>query len=54
VLGGGMMAAAEHIVPRVAASLRRSVPFPPELATARFFDDAPLIGAMALALASAR
>lgn len=54
VLGGGMMGAAEHIVPRVAEVLRRSVPFPPDLVTARFVDDAPLVGALALALRSAR
>jgi len=53
VLGGGMIGAAQHIVPRVSATLRRSVPFPPELHTARFVDDAPLVGALALALRSA-
>ncbi|WP_433305179.1 ROK family protein [Actinoplanes sp. CA-030573] len=53
VLAGGMMGAAEHIMPRVAAALRRSVPFPPALAKARFADDAPLVGAMALAQDSA-
>ena len=53
VLGGGMMGAAEHIMPRVAAALRRSVPFPPTLSKARFADDAPLLGAIALALESA-
>ncbi|TQS41190.1 ROK family protein [Cryptosporangium phraense] len=50
VLGGGLMGAAEHVVPRVEAELRRAVPFPPELALARFVDDAPLVGALALAL----
>lgn len=52
VLGGGLMGAAEHILPRVDAALRRSVPFPPELLPAEFVDDAPLIGALALALDS--
>ncbi|GAA0268201.1 ROK family protein [Cryptosporangium japonicum] len=54
VLGGGLMRAAEHIVPRVAAVLERAVPFPPELALAHFVDDAPLLGAMALALENVR
>jgi glucokinase len=53
VIGGGMMGAAAHILPRVATALAASVPFPPRLATARFVDDAPLIGALALALAAA-
>ncbi|RSM46491.1 ROK family protein [Actinoplanes sp. ATCC 53533] len=54
VLGGGMMGAAAHIMPRVAAALHRAVPFPPRLSAARFVDDAPLVGAVALALAAAR
>ncbi|MFG2041599.1 ROK family protein [Dactylosporangium sp. NPDC048998] len=56
VIGGGLMGAAHHILPRVAAVLDRSVPFPPRLAAASFVDDAPLIGAlsMALTLAAAR
>jgi glucokinase len=37
----------------VAAELARSVPFPPELATAGFVDDAPLVGALAMAVAMA-
>jgi glucokinase len=54
VLGGGMMGAAEHIMPLVAGAVRRTVPFPPVLSPARFVDDAPLIGAVALALGSVR
>ncbi|BCY09609.1 ROK family protein [Actinoplanes sp. L3-i22] len=50
VLGGGMMGAAGHLMPRVEAVLRRSVPFAPALVEARFVDDAPLVGALALAL----
>ncbi|BCJ49988.1 glucokinase [Actinoplanes sp. NBRC 14428] len=53
VLAGGMLGAADHIVPRVEAELRRAVPFPPRLVKARFVDDAPLVGAVALALESA-
>jgi glucokinase len=49
VVGGGLMGAAGHILPRLAAQLRRTVPFPPELATASFVDDAPLVGALAMA-----
>ncbi|GGM65533.1 ROK family protein [Dactylosporangium sucinum] len=54
VIGGGLMGAAPFILPRVAAALTRSVPFPPQLTTASFVDDAPLIGALAMALAAAR
>ncbi|GAA2576591.1 ROK family protein [Dactylosporangium fulvum] len=54
VIGGGLMGAAPFILPRVAAALTRSVPFPPHLTTASFVDDAPLIGALAMALAAAR
>ncbi|MGI5186297.1 ROK family protein [Dactylosporangium sp. CA-152071] len=53
VIGGGLMGAAQHILPRVATALQRSVPFPPQLTTATFVDDAPLVGALALALALA-
>jgi glucokinase len=53
VIGGGMMGAADHIMPRVKAALSRTVPFPPELSAARFVDDAPLVGAVALALEAA-
>ncbi|MFI6597982.1 ROK family protein [Nonomuraea sp. NPDC050536] len=52
VVGGGMMGAAELILPRLADELRRSVPFPPEIRAARFADDAPLLGALALAHAA--
>ncbi|MBB4701288.1 glucokinase [Sphaerisporangium siamense] len=52
VVGGGMMGAAEQIMPRLAAEVRRAVPFPPELVSARFVDDAPLYGALALALSA--
>jgi glucokinase len=53
VVGGGMMGAADLIMPRLAAELRRAVPFPPEVRPARFTDDAPLLGALALAHAAA-
>jgi glucokinase len=54
VVGGGMMGAAALIMPRLAAELRRAVPFPPEIRAGRFADDAPLLGALALAHAAAR
>jgi glucokinase len=49
VVGGGMIGAAARILPGVAATLSRAVPFPPRLVPARFVDDAPLLGALALA-----
>ncbi|GAA1852502.1 ROK family protein [Asanoa iriomotensis] len=50
VVGGGMMGAAPRILPRIAALLPRAVPFPPQLVPATFIDDAPLLGALALAV----
>jgi glucokinase len=52
VVGGGMMRAAHHILPRITAEVERTVPFPPTIMAARFIDDAPLLGALALALDS--
>lgn len=49
VVGGGMMAEQTRILPHLAREMRRVVPFPPELRAARFTDDAPLLGALALA-----
>jgi glucokinase len=53
VIGGGLMGAARRILPRIAELLARAVPFPPRLAPARFVDDAPLLGALALAVQAA-
>ena len=53
VIGGGMMSAARHILPRISALAARAVPFPPEIRAARFVHDAPLLGALALALDAA-
>ncbi|RCG32222.1 ROK family protein [Sphaerisporangium album] len=50
VIGGGLMGASRHILPRLAEEVRRAVPFPPEITSARFVDDAPLYGALALTL----
>ncbi|WP_431933079.1 ROK family protein [Nonomuraea jabiensis] len=52
VVGGGMMGAAELILPRLTAEVGRAVPFPPEIRPARFADHAPLLGALALARAA--
>lgn len=48
VLGGGM-AAEPSLLPAIRETVARAVPFPPEVVTARFVDDAALIGAIALA-----
>ncbi|MFC4588342.1 ROK family protein [Sphaerisporangium corydalis] len=50
VIGGGLMGAARHILPGLTAEIARAVPFPPEITAARFVDDAPLYGALALAM----
>ena len=50
VLGGGMMAAAETILPTLAELVSGATPFPPEIVAARFLKDASLHGAVALAL----
>jgi glucokinase len=54
VVGGGMMNAAHHILPRLTAMAKRAVPFPPEITAARHIHDAPLLGALALALEAAK
>ncbi|WP_203885365.1 ROK family protein [Planotetraspora kaengkrachanensis] len=50
VVGGGMMGAASSIMPRLREAVRQAVPYPPEVVPARFVDDAPLYGAIAMAL----
>nr|WSY52244.1 ROK family protein [Streptomyces sp. NBC_00886] len=50
-VGGGMMVAAEHILPALSAHVSRTVPFPPEVVPAHFRVDASLHGAVALAIA---
>jgi glucokinase len=47
VVGGGMATA---FLPAIAAAVTRAVPFPPPVEPGRFIDDAPLIGAIALAV----
>jgi glucokinase len=53
-VGGGLAAAGNRLLDPLRATLRRAVPFPPELVTARFRDDAPLAGALLLALDATR
>ena len=52
-VGGGMVGSWPRIEPGLAAALRQAVPFPPELVVARFPQDAPLLGAIALAVDAA-
>jgi glucokinase len=53
-VGGGLAAAGNQLLDPLRATLQRAVPFPPELVIARFRDDAPLAGALLLALDAAR
>jgi glucokinase len=51
-VGGGMVGSWERLRPGLEQALSAGVPFPPELVAARFPSDAPLIGAVALAMDS--
>lgn len=53
-VGGGLAAAGKQLLDPLRATLQRAVPFPPELVVARFRDDAPLAGALQLAVDAAR
>jgi glucokinase len=53
VIGGGLMGAADQILPRVRGLVQQAVPYPPDITAARFIHDAPLLGALALALEAA-
>jgi glucokinase len=48
-VGGGMVGSWDVVLPALKAVLDRAVPFPPELTTARFAQNGPLVGAAALA-----
>jgi glucokinase len=48
-VGGGMVGSADVVLPALKAVVDRAVPFPPEIVTARFAQDGPLVGAAALA-----
>jgi predicted NBD/HSP70 family sugar kinase len=50
VIGGGMMASADVILPALAERLKNVVPFPPDLVPAHFDENASLHGAIAIAL----
>jgi len=50
VVGGGMMAAADVILPALTELVAAATPFPPEIRAARFRQDASLHGAIALAV----
>lgn len=52
-VGGGMTGSWERLRPGLEQALRAGVPFPPELVLAEFPFDAPLIGAVALAVEAA-
>jgi len=49
-VGGGLARSAHRILPTLERALRAAVPFPPELVVAHFPDDAPLMGAIAIAV----
>jgi len=53
-VGGGMVRSWDRLRPGLQHALSSGVPFPPELVAARFPFDAPLIGAVALAMDAAQ
>jgi len=53
-VGGGMVRSWDRLRPGLQHALSVGIPFPPELVTARFPSDAPLIGAVALAVDAAQ
>jgi len=53
-VGGGMVRSFERIKPALERALRAGVPYPPELVLAEFPYDAPLMGALALAVEAAQ
>ena len=52
-VGGGMVRSWDRIEPVLADALRRAVPYPPELVLAGFPHEAPLLGAIAMAVDAA-
>lgn len=52
-VGGGLMGASELVLAALRRRVRQAVPFPPEVVEARFVHDAPLRGAIALAIDAA-
>ena len=53
-VGGGMVRSWARIRPQLEQALRAGVPYPPELVVAQFPYDAPLLGAVALAVDAAQ
>jgi glucokinase len=53
-VGGGIVRSWARIRPRLQHALRTGTPFPPELVVARFPYDAPLLGALAMAVDAAK
>lgn len=53
-VGGGMVRSWDRLRPGLQDALTAGVPFPPELVVARFPSDAPLVGAVGLAVDAAR
>ena len=53
-VGGGMVRSWERLRPYLENALSTGVPFPPELVVAQFPYDAPLLGAVALAVDAAQ
>jgi hypothetical protein len=53
-VGGGMVRSWARIRPRLADALQQGTPFPPELVVAHYPHDAPLLGAVAMAVDAAR
>jgi predicted NBD/HSP70 family sugar kinase len=53
-VGGGMVRSWERLRPQLEQALSAGVPFPPELVVAQFPYDAPLLGAVALAVDAAQ
>jgi glucokinase len=52
-VGGGLVRSWDRIEPRLTSALNAGAPFPPELVVAHFPYDAPLLGAVALAVDAA-
>jgi glucokinase len=53
-VGGGIVQSWDRLQPGLQDALTAGVPYPPELVVARFPSDAPLIGAVGLAVDAAR
>lgn len=49
-VGGGLVRSADILLPALRERLAQAVPFPPELVSAKFDQDASLLGAIAIAL----